>query len=181
MQNYELLFILPGTLVETEVKPLIDQVKDAVLTNGGVDFSVEDMGKSRLAYPINHIRYGYFQLAHFKAETETVLVIEKKLRLLGNTLRILIQKYDPNKKVQKINFSDQTFAEPVMGAPVETVNSTTAPVVVTTTNEQDVALNISHAQPKEERKTTSKKTAKVNLDDIDKKLDEILEIDIDKV
>jgi small subunit ribosomal protein S6 len=172
MQNYELLFILPGTLAEDEVKPLVAKVKETVEAVGGKEYVAEDMGKSRLAYPIDHIRYGYFQLAHFQAETKEVAAIEKKLRLLNNLLRVLIQKYDPSKKAQRITFADQISAD----------QPAFVPTPVSLSEENEASLNIqSHTVPVKEEKKTKKSSAKVSLDDIDKKLDEILEIDIDKV
>lgn len=179
MQNYELLFILPGTLGEDEVKPLVEKVKEVVEANGGKEYSVEDMGKSRLAYPIKHIRYGYFQLAHFQAETKDAVAVEKKLRLNTSLLRALIQKYDPSKKMQKITFADQQVPEqPVfVGMPAPA-----AVVVENLTEEKEASLNIqSHSMAPKVEKKTKKSSTKVSLDDIDKKLDEILEIDIDKV
>jgi len=182
MQNYELLFILPGTLTEEEIKPIIASVKETVGANGGNDFKVEDMGKSRLAYPMKHIRYGYFQLAHFTAETSGVNVIEKKLRLLNQLLRVVIRKYDPKKAIQKITFSEQSVA--LETKPTEEQVFVSAPAVEITSAkaEEDASLNIASSAPaKEEKPKRASKKEKVNLDDIDKKLDQILEIDIDKV
>ena len=47
--------------------------------------------------------------------------------------------------------------------------------------EKDASLNIQTKTAVKEEKKAKKSSAKVSLDDIDKKLDEILEIDIDKV
>ncbi len=172
MQNYELLFVLPGTLTEVEVKPLVEKVKEIVETGGGKEYTAEDMGKSRLAYPMKHIRYGYFQVAHFQAETKAVVAIEKKLRLVNNLLRVLIKKYDPTKKVQKITFSDQAVTEQpvVISAPPAEL-----------TEEKGASLNMQTKPMAKEEKRVKKSVTKVSLDEIDKKLDEILEIDIDKV
>ena len=38
MQNYELLCILPGTLTEEEVKPVIENVKE-ILSKNGIEFA----------------------------------------------------------------------------------------------------------------------------------------------
>lgn len=189
MQYYELLFILPGTLSEDEVKPVVKDVQEIVKANGGQNYSCDDMGKSRLAYPMKHIRYGYFQLAHFEAESKQVVVIGKKLRLVTQVLRVLIQKYDPKKPVKKISFE--------MALPIEQPMSVVAGEVKTRPSGEAamataVITKAENIEPKEEnfrpvqveKKPGSrgrKKSEKVSLDEIDKKLDEILEIDINKV
>ena len=80
MQNYELLFILPGTLSEDEVPALVNTVKEVLVESGVQNLEHKDMGKSRLAYPIKHIRYGYFHLAHFEAEGKSVEDVKVKLK-----------------------------------------------------------------------------------------------------
>ncbi len=101
MQNYELLLILPGTLSENEVDPLIEKVSKIIEEAGASNFSVVKLEKRRLAYPIKHIRYGYFNLAYFEAEPEVVVDIQNKLRLIPELLRALTQKYDPTKQTSK--------------------------------------------------------------------------------
>lgn len=198
MQNYELLFILPGTLSEDEVKPAVEAVKNTVTQNGGQNYTCEDMGKSRLAYPIKHIRYGYFQLAHFEAEAVQVVAIEKKLRLLTQLLRALVQKFDSKTSMSKIVFESLGPAEPMVTTPEMAValnlNNREAKADVasepeatleTKTVKVDEGAPLADVQDKKEEKKPvtrgRKKTEKVSLDDIDKKLDEILEIDINKV
>ena len=165
MLNYEMIFILPGTLGEEEVGPIVEKVRKAVADNGGKELTVGDMGKNRLSYPMKQIRYGYFQLAHFQAEAKEVVEIQKKLALLPELLRVLIQKYDAKKqKINKINyFSAETS---VYQQPAEI-----QPEAVKEYRGREVK--------KEERVEKYKKPAeKVSLEEIDKKLDEILQMDV---
>lgn len=162
MKHYEILFILPGTLTEDEVGPVVDKVKAAVSDAGATDVSAEDMGKNRLAYPIQHIRYGYFHLCHFQAEPDKIAQVQKKLDLLGELLRVLIKEYDPEKqKKGKINY----FVES------DYASGTTRPKEARIETKKEALEEKKKPAVPEERK-------KVSLEEIDKKLDEILGDDI---
>lgn len=98
MRNYEILTILPGTLAENEVQPVVDTMKQMIESEGISGVAVESAGKSRLAYPIKHIRYGYFHIFTFVAKPETINKIEEKMRLFGQILRTVIRTFDPAKR-----------------------------------------------------------------------------------
>ncbi len=166
MQQYELLFVLPGTLTEAEVVPVVDAVKNAVVEKGGTVKSMDDMGKSRLAYPMNHIRYGYFRLCRFDAEPAHLPLIEQKLRLNNDILRILL------KKQGKGAMAPVQFVSPISSVEREQPRDQEN-VVAEPRKEMPApeAIAAKEAAPAVESK-------KIQLEDIDKKLDEILEKDI---
>jgi len=192
MNHYELLFILPGTLDENETKPLVDKVRNIIEKNDGKNLTVGELDKRRLAYPMKHIRYGYFGLAYFEAEPAMVKKMEADFILDRIFLRVFVKKINPNvHTLKQINFGqvptvnteavgykktqEEEFAtiKKVEEVPEVTEVAEETPVVI---EEKEVV---------EEKKKTTKKVAKkeekVNLDDIDKKLDEILDIDLNKV
>jgi len=204
MQNYELLAIFPGTLSESEVQPSVEKVQQVIAENGAAGLEFRDMGKSRLAYPIRHIRYGYFYVARFQAEQEVINKIQQKLKLMPELLRSLISKYNPQThKEGKIVFAhviaekapveERTFAEvsanvrsvkveqPAEATEkvVEEIEITPEPVVET---KAEAEVKTEAEKPVEPvKKATRGRKPKVSLDDIDKKLDEILDIDLEKV
>lgn len=209
MNNYELLVVLPGTLAENETAPIVEKVKQLLLDCQAVDLTIKDEGKSRLAYPMLHIRYGYFYLVHFKSETANVKIMEAKLRLMSELLRALITKKTTKAGINKINFAsavvhqddrvmestptsysagrrfnnDHTHTTPVAPVKVE-VKTVETPVVEVTEEIVVPELVVEEVLAKEEKpaiKRRTKKTDKVTLDDIDKKLDEILDLDLEKV
>lgn len=188
MNNYELLLILPGTLAENEVAPETEKVKAVIADNGGINLEAGEKEKRRLAYPIKHIRYGYFQLFYFQAEETAVKVMENKLRLLPEFLRALIKKYNPASTAQKkINFGALTASEE--GRREETaVHFAPRTAVATDAPAETFALPVQTEEKQQleaapVKKTTAKKTEKkkIDLDDIDKKLDEILDMGLDNV
>ncbi|MBI4426973.1 MAG: 30S ribosomal protein S6 [Candidatus Magasanikbacteria bacterium] len=186
MQNYELLFVVPGTLSEDEVAPVVEKVKKVVLDNAGASWEMEAMEKRRLAYPMKHIRYGYFYLAFFQAEAEAVVKMQNELRLMPETLRALVTKFDPEKqKMRRIEFG--TTPTPGMDAvknAVETISMEAAANVGPAVVAAPVAVE-TIVEPVQEEKAaavSAKKTKKpIDLAEIDKKLDEILDLDLTNV
>lgn len=199
MQNYELLFILPGTMSDDEVAPVIEKVKSAVINNSGTNWELEPMEKRRLAYPMKHIRYGYFYLAFFQAGPEAVVKTRAELRLLPELLRSLVSKFDPEKqKFHKIDFSQapQQFIDGVrVMAEINTVSAVkekseqhveVANQVITATAAEDKAVEkqeyVKTDENIKEEKVTPKRGKKpIDLAEIDKKLDEILNLDLSNV
>lgn len=174
MNHYELLFILPGTLTEDEAKATAGKVTEVVEKNGGTSLSVEDMGKSRLAYPMKHIRYGYFYLCFFQTEPKNVPVIEEKLRLMNQTLRAFVKAYDPKfEPIRKINAGTVGLGQ--LNNRDQEGEGQSAPVF------QEAAAQIQQASPVAPPVTSQKTETKaedVKIEDINKKLDEMLESDI---
>ncbi|MBU0597040.1 30S ribosomal protein S6 [Patescibacteria group bacterium] len=170
MNHYELLFILPGTLTESEVVPLVDKIKEVVTELEGTNVTVRDLGKNRLAYPIRHIRYGYFHLCRFEAEADKIKAIRNKIGLMSEPLRALIQSFDPEKQ-KEIKLEHFTTAEKAQAPRPEEQPR----------KRGDVSLNTVPVtkKPKEVKEVVPKK--KVSLEEIDKQLDEILGGDMSEV
>lgn len=148
MKKYELLLALPGTLDENEAKKHSEEVLTMV-KECDTEAVLTAMGKTRLAYPIKQIRYGYFYTIVFSAETTPLKVIQEKLGLSRDLLRAVISEYNakfnPN---QKLSYSTNSLGMTMIGD---------------TANEDAPA-------PKAEQK--------VDIQDINKKLDEILAGDL---
>ncbi len=160
MHTYELLCILPGTFAEDELPPHIASITTAIEEQGGTGVAVTDMGKNRLAYPMKHIRYGYFYRALFQADPAQVPAIQKKLGLMTDLLRVMIQKYNEEKQNQYVSRMAEMQAQ---GEKTPAFH---------TDDEAEVAV-------KEEEKKTEKPAeqaveAPTTIADIDKELDKIL-------
>jgi len=185
MKKYELLFILPGTLAETEVQPIVEKVKNILVEAGATEIKNEDMGKNRLAYPMKHIRYGYFQLCHFSAESEQTVVIQRKLTLVDELLRALIQEYDGKRQtLAKINYFNLERTgetnEPAVFSHAVPVESRVE-VVVPTPALVHTEIKIEDVPKAKNREEKENKVASqpVSMEEIDKQLDKILDADIE--
>ncbi len=100
MSKYELLLILPGTLDEKEVAVKADETV-AIVKELSSDVELHTMGKNRLAFPINQIRYGYFYTVTFSAGAKEVKQLEEKLRHNREVLRYMISHFNTNLTAQQ--------------------------------------------------------------------------------
>lgn len=172
MNTYELFFILPGTLDETEVKSVVETVTKTV-AESGAEAKVQDLGKSRLAYPMQHIRYGYFQVCRFQAEPGIIPSLQAKLGVMTNLLRSLVRLVNATTMtVNKVSVVSDVFSREAGEAKSEALASPEA-----TAHRVD---RVSRPEPAPIMAAVKieTKAADVKLDDIDKKLDELLQGDI---
>ncbi|MFA5127735.1 MAG: 30S ribosomal protein S6 [Patescibacteria group bacterium] len=192
MNKYELLLVLPGTLDEKEAAAKTDEVV-ALIKEVGQEAELKVMGKNRLAYPIQQVRYGYFYTIIFSADTENIKKIETKLRLTRGLLRAIVARYN-----KALDGAENTARLTGMTAHVEAEeaeNNDVVAVVETAEPEVEISEPVSVAEApaatvetepmdetpaveeeKEEKKEEKKSTKApvMDLKEIDKKLDEIL-------
>ncbi len=91
-QHYELLYIIPGTKAEDEVPALTEAVRALLTANGATIVKADFWGKRKLAYEIDHIRYGYYEAIDFDMDTLKLSALEQALRLNATVLRSQITK-----------------------------------------------------------------------------------------
>ncbi|MFA6424275.1 MAG: 30S ribosomal protein S6 [Candidatus Magasanikbacteria bacterium] len=152
MKKYELLLVLPGTLDEKEAENRSNEILSAV-KEYSTEADVASMGKMRLAYPIKQIRYGYFYTILFSAESKELKAIQVKLGLMRDLLRAIISVYNPNyTSASKLSFI----------SPITDTNSI-----------PEVAVQVERVE-RNEKPFEKPADKKVSIQDIDKKLDEIL-------
>lgn len=154
MKKYELLLVLPGTLDEKEAETRSNEVLAAVKEKDA-NAELNNLGKTRLAYPIKQIRYGYFYTIVFSTETEDLKALQIKLRLMDDLLRAMVTEYN-----EKFSASQK-------------LSYVTNDAGVTTT-----AVAAEEEVEEIEKPVTKKPEEKVSMQEIDKKLDEILAGDV---
>lgn len=91
-QHYELLYIIPGTKAEDEVQPLTTTVHDLLKQHGATIVKQDFWGKRKLAYEIDHIRYGYYEAIDLDIDTLKLAGFESAMRLNPNILRFQVIK-----------------------------------------------------------------------------------------
>jgi len=153
MQNYELLYIIPNQYTDEEAKKIKEKV-DAMLKGFGAIIGIEeDMGKKKLAYPIGQVAHGYYFLNEFELEDGTKLAeINNNLRLDKEILRAQIvvkQKLTPE-QIEKARKHEAARARMMKEA----------------TEKEESAKPSTKAEDK-----------KVNIKNLDEKLEEILKSD----
>ncbi len=180
MQHYELLCVLRGTLSEDELLPVLQKIEETIVSQEGKMSAKHDMGKRRIAYPMKHIRYGYFHLALFDATPSVVPSIQEKLRLMPELLRCVIRVYNPKvdegKGVMLGQVIDEITRRDDMERPERKESSSKRHH---STQPQEESMQQGAAASLEPEAV--EKESAVSMEDIDKKLDELLQSDLDKV
>lgn len=107
--RYELLYIIPATVVETEVGDVETKISTLITKYGATVELTKRLGKLHLAYQIKKQRYGYYVAVVFTAEQSSVAKIEESLRISNDILRHMITSSEQSVEDQK--FELVQFAE----------------------------------------------------------------------
>lgn len=162
MMKYELMYIIPATKTEEEVGKVKDEVTALIAKHSTECTRNESLGKRKLAYPIEGIRYGYYVLACFEAETSAVAPIDEELRHNAQVMRHMIVKALAG--AEKAVVALPEFEVPEMGRRRKSEAKGDAPARTTKTAEE-VEQVVAAAEEG------------VTKEALDKKIDAILESD----
>ncbi|MFH1822445.1 MAG: 30S ribosomal protein S6 [Patescibacteria group bacterium] len=148
--RYELLYIVPNKYTEDEANEINKKTKEMIMKNkANITFS-EVWGKKNLAYPINNNYHGYYYLIEFDLTGGELAKIDNILRMSNEVLRHQIVK-------KKTKTLEQIKEDKVVAAKI-------------------AAKTEEKAKDKEEN-AKAKDTKKLELKDLDEKLEKILETD----
>ncbi len=136
MQNYDCLFLLPGTFSESEVPGLSENLKNLATEAGAENFQSKNLGRQKLSYPVKTSHFGYLLSSTFALSPEKVALLKSKLSLEPTLLRFMLTIHQTPETARPAYFPSAVH-------PVSTV----------------------------------KTTEKVDLQEIDKKIEEILQSD----
>lgn len=92
MNKYEVTVILSAKLEEEARTEVINKVKSYIERYNGTVGEVEEWGKKRLAYDIQHQSEGFYYIINFEGDSETPNGIESELRIYEPVLRYLVVK-----------------------------------------------------------------------------------------
>jgi len=109
-RDYELGFILQPEVNEEQTRSLVERIEQIVTTYGGQVVRVNQWGRRRLAYPIEHNRDGFYMFIDMILTPETVSELDRTLKVSEEVLRHLIKRRDP-KSVQKEREARATAAQ----------------------------------------------------------------------
>lgn len=158
--QYE-LFYLVGISKDAELDKIKEEVKDLISSEGAKFEEKQVTEKRKLAYQVDHENYGFYVAQRFELEEPGKLqTINKKLNLYAKILRFLVTKTDDlpeltsRKERQEKNQSERAEIKEIKTDKKEETKKT--------------------SEKKEEKE--EKITAKEDKEDIDKRLEEILNI-----
>jgi small subunit ribosomal protein S6 len=101
VRDYELGIVLSPEASEEQTKAILDRVSQVVQSSGGVVVKVNAWGRRRLAYPIERHRDGLYYWLDLSLTPQTVLEIDRNLKVSEEVIRHLIVKRDPKAVAQQ--------------------------------------------------------------------------------
>jgi len=157
IEHYELLYLLPMSYTEEELKPIIEKVASLIKESEGTITKNDNLGKQKLAYTIKHNSHGYYLLYEFDLPKANLQKLNKALSLSNEILRFIIT-------VKKI----KTAEEIAKGKALQERLA----------KKKEKEIEKIKAEKEEIKEKPKKETGgkeKISLEDLDKKLDEILD------
>lgn len=94
MNKYELALVVNAKIEDDERAAAVEKAKEIITRFGGVVTEVEDAGKKRLAYEIQHMKEGFYYFVQFDAPSTCPAEVERRVRILDNVIRYLCVRKD---------------------------------------------------------------------------------------
>jgi len=150
VMQYELFYLVAGSK-ESDLGKIKEKVKKIVTEEGGVFEMKETTEKRRLAYSIKHETFGIYSALRFSLEdTDRFRVINKRMNLNPEVLRFIISRAE---ELPELLSREERIAVSEKAA------------------QKEKQMEVKKAAPE-----TKKESAPAVKEDIDKKLEEILNI-----
>jgi small subunit ribosomal protein S6 len=92
LRDYELVIIINPEASDEELDNIVNGISQFVTGKGGIVSKVEQWGKRKLAYPIQHFMEGNYALTQFKLKPGLSRELETNLRISEKVLRHLLVK-----------------------------------------------------------------------------------------
>jgi len=157
-EHYEILYILPISLTPEETAPFVEKISGQIKDNGGTITKDDNLGKQKLAYPIKGLTHGYYFLYEFDLPKAHLSKLNRSIQLMPEVVRFLIVK----KKVK----TEKDIAEE------KALQDRLAK-----RKEKEIEKLKASKEEVKEKPAKEKGKEKISLEDLDKKLDEILDTD----
>jgi small subunit ribosomal protein S6 len=93
-RQYELGFIIPSNVPESDTQSVITTVREWIEGFGGEVTNVDYWGRRHLAYPIMDFHEGYYVFLRLDFPTTKIGDLERNLQLADQVIRHLIVRLD---------------------------------------------------------------------------------------
>ena len=95
MSNYyEMMYILRPDLSEEQVTEAVNKYQEFLTEKGETNFTIKNLGKKRLAYPIKKYLDGIYILMNWEGTGHANAALERAMRLGEEVIRYLTLKLD---------------------------------------------------------------------------------------
>jgi small subunit ribosomal protein S6 len=97
-RTYEVMYIADPETADETIGKLNEAVEKLVQTEGGSVVRTDDIGRKRLAYPINKKKEGYYVLFEIEGSGQEIAELERRMRVNEMILRYMTVRVDEDRK-----------------------------------------------------------------------------------
>ena len=90
MKAYELLFIVNPSISDEARAGVMKRIDATIAENNGVVDDVDNWGKRKLAYAIEHLTEGDYTLINFHAAPASIAELDRVLHITDTVVRYMI-------------------------------------------------------------------------------------------
>ena len=94
MNKYELALVVSAKIEDDARTATVEKAKEYITRAGGSVSEVEEWGKKKLAYDIQHMSEGFYYFIQFDAASNVPALVEQDVRIMDNVLRFLCVRKD---------------------------------------------------------------------------------------
>ncbi|MBU1132151.1 30S ribosomal protein S6 [Patescibacteria group bacterium] len=173
MQHYELLYIVPIKYLDDELTKVIEKISGVIKEQGGELTADQIFGRQKLAYPIKQAFQGTYVAVEFNMEGEQMKKLDSLLKLMPEIIRHLIVKkrIKTEAEIKRENKIQENLRQEKEDE-LKKLDEDAKPGAI---KEEPETLAKAPEAPTEKVKAEKQK---LSLEDLDKKLDDILTDDM---
>lgn len=97
-RTYEVMYIIDPETSEENIGKLNESVGKLVETEGGTVVKIDEMGRRKLAYPINKKKEGFYVLYEIEGSGQEIAELERRMRVNDAVLRYITVRVDEDRK-----------------------------------------------------------------------------------
>lgn len=97
-RTYEVMFIADPETSDENIGKLNEAVGKLVETEGGSVVKIDDIGRRKLAYPINKKKEGYYVLFEIEGSGQEIAELERRMRVNDTIMRYMTVRVDEERK-----------------------------------------------------------------------------------
>ena len=101
MRKYELMYIIRPAIEEDAKKALVERFNEILTSNGAEIIEAKEWGKRRLAYEINDLREGFYQIVKVNADSKAIDEYTRLANINEDIIRHIAVRIDDIKVKEK--------------------------------------------------------------------------------
>ncbi len=173
--EYEILYFLPITLSEDEIKKIHQKINEILEKNSANIHKEIEIGKRKLSYMIKGVRHGYYILTTFYSPTEKISKIKQELNLVPEITRYrLIKRKHGQDYITIIQKQTQGDSQEEAQTKARQAQPDTKSASISSIKPSLSKQKPEKTQHEKDDQADKEKKEKVDIAELDKKIDELL-------